>query len=89
MSPCWKRWAIPITFELRYLNGKLAVPVLSALLRDGHAYLWIVETPFPGKDELKEADTSPFDQRLFRRQYPPPHSGARRITCCRRRAGKT
>ncbi len=58
------------TFELRYLAGKLAVPVLSALLRDGHAYLWIVETPFPGKDELMEADTSPFDQRPFRRQYP-------------------
>jgi hypothetical protein len=61
----------PYTFELRYLSGKLAVPVLSALQRDGHAYLWIVETPFPGRDELMDADTSPFDQRLFRRQYPP------------------
>jgi hypothetical protein len=59
------------SFELRYLNGKLAIPILSGLQRDGRTYLWIVETPFPGNDELMDADSSPFDQCLFRRQYPP------------------
>ena len=34
------------------------------------SYIWLVETPFPGHDELMEEDTSPFDQCLFRQQYP-------------------
>jgi hypothetical protein len=52
------------SFELRYLQGILAVPVLSAVKRDGRDYIWLVETVFTGSDE------SPLDQDVLRGQYP-------------------
>ena len=58
------------SFSLRYINGKMAIPILGAMVRDGREFIWLVETPFPGHDKLMEEDTSPFDQCLFRQQYP-------------------
>jgi hypothetical protein len=58
------------TFSLRYINGNTAIPILGAMVRDGRDFIWLVETPFPGHDELKKEDTSPFEQSLFRQQYP-------------------
>lgn len=58
------------SFGIRYINGKLAVPVLGTAVRDGHEILWLVETPFAGKDAIGKDDVSPLDQRLFRGQYP-------------------
>ncbi len=52
------------SFELRYLQGITAVPVLSAVKRDGRDYIWLVETVFTGPDE------SPLDQDVLRGQYP-------------------
>jgi hypothetical protein len=59
------------SFEIRYLNGQIAIPVLGAAVRDGREILWVVETPFAGKDGAMLEDASPLDQRLFRQQYPP------------------
>ena len=58
------------SFEIRYINGQMAVPVLGVATRDGHEILWIVETPFAGKDGANVDDASPLDQRPFRGQYP-------------------
>ena len=58
------------SFSLRYINGSSAIPILGAMVRDGREFIWLVETPFPGHDKLMEEDTSPFDQCLFRQQYP-------------------
>ena len=58
------------SFEIRYINGQMAVPVLGVATRDAHEVLWLVETPFAGKDGANVDDASPLDQRPFRQQYP-------------------
>ncbi len=50
-------------FESRYLLDGMAVPLLGAVKRDGHEYLWLVETVFAGEDE------SPLEQPLLVEQY--------------------
>lgn len=57
-------------FGLRFINGKIAVPLLGTVVRDGHEYIWLLETPFPGREDYQDEDSSPFDQRPFRQQYP-------------------
>jgi hypothetical protein len=52
-------------FALRYLSGAVAIPVLSEVKRDGHAYIWLVETMFAAEDD------SPITQNVVREQYPP------------------
>ena len=58
------------SFEIRYINRKMAVPVLGVAVRDAHEVLWLVETPFAGKDGANVDDASPLDQRPFQGQYP-------------------
>lgn len=51
-------------FGLRYLTGSMALPILSEIKRDGHPYIWLVETVFPSGDD------SPLDQGVLPEQYP-------------------
>jgi hypothetical protein len=52
----------PYTPEVRYLLTDEVVPILSAVPRDGHEYLWAVETPFA------DPDTSPLEQTILPEQ---------------------
>ena len=54
----------PYNFEVRYLADGTALPVLSTVLRDGHEYIWIVETVFSREDD------APLDQPVIAEQYP-------------------
>ncbi len=54
----------PYTPEGRYLLTDEVVPILSAVPRDGHEYLWAVETPFA------DPDTSPLEQTILPEQMP-------------------
>jgi hypothetical protein len=57
----------PYTPDVRYLLTNDVVPILSAVPRDGHEYLWAVETPFT------DPDASPLEQMVL----PDQLSGAK------------
>jgi hypothetical protein len=59
----------PYDFCTRYLADGSAVPVLSAVGRDGRPYLWLVETTFTDPED------APLDQFPLRAQYPPSADG--------------
>lgn len=52
----------PYTPDVRYLLTDEVVPILSAVPRDGHEYLWAVETTFA------DPDTSPLEQTILLEQ---------------------
>lgn len=54
----------PYTPDVRYLLTDEVVPILSAVPRDGHEYLWAVETPFT------DPDASPLEQTILPEQMP-------------------
>ena len=49
--------------QSRYLADGAALPLLGAVARDGHDYLWLAETPFV------DGDASPLEQMVLAAQY--------------------
>jgi hypothetical protein len=68
----WKRWATNGSVAAEELDddGTEACPVALALRRDGHPFLWVIETPWPSVDGSDDDEGDPLAAKPHASQLP-------------------